>query len=825
MTEALFANEKLAQRDRLVISEIHYHPADPTDAELVVNPALTASDFEFLEFLNTSSEAINLAGMHITSGVEFEFPVAEPSILAAGQRLVVVNDLQAFELRYGTGLGVAGEFDGNLSNSGEQLRVRSRSGEIEFDFTYGDGGDWPALADGVGASLERIEAAGRDADPENWRASTEYGGTPGLPGGGIAADVIINEVLSNSDAGNPDLIELYNRSALPVDIGGWWITDQQENLSRGVLPPGSTIAPGGYLVFDQDEFGFGLSADAGEQLILTATDPSSGEPIRFADVVEFAAAEVEVSLGRQLDGDPDRPFVSLVGQTFGAANTPPVSDTIRITEIFYNAAWLNETFADGTADDFTVASGDFLVSDGVYEGRPSAGDPLAVADQIGGLPNAFKIEAALQVPVATAFQRNAAVVFDFQSTSNFKFGLLDADAGQWQLGQQSGGSWTVFAAAAEKLVPGQDYSVTVEIHDTEARLLVGGVEKLRHDYLNDLTDGVVGVASDDGEFQLDRFTVDPLDDAQYEFVEIANATDAAIDVSGWRLNDAIDFTFASGAVIPAGGVLLAVGIDPADTTAATRFRDRFGLDSSVELVGPYRGRLDNAGEQLVLSRPANPAAAGSGQLTVDIVPYDDRAPWPQSADHGERSLQLSDLVDFGFGSLPTSWFAAEPTPGTVQLAPVLPGDADGDGVVDGNDFLAWQGGFGTAVGATREIGDFNGDGAVNGDDFLIWQSNFGATAGTGSSVTAGPLHSRQDADRKPTRSELPAHANPHAPRDALFATIGSTLGESLRSPATRLRFPISPRATGWRSEPLLSSAKTEVYTGFPPKTVASAHRL
>ncbi|MCC7084413.1 MAG: RHS repeat protein, partial [Pirellulales bacterium] len=51
------------------------------------------------------------------------------------------------------------------------------------------------------------------------------------------------------------------------------------------------------------------------------------------------------------------------------------------------------------------------------------------------------------------------------------------------------------------------------------------------------------------------------------------------------------------------------------------------------------------------------------------------------------------------------------------------GDANGDGYVDGSDFIAWQTNFNTASGGTWDMGDFNGDGSVDGSDFVIWQTN------------------------------------------------------------------------------------------------------
>jgi hypothetical protein len=60
------------------------------------------------------------------------------------------------------------------------------------------------------------------------------------------------------------------------------------------------------------------------------------------------------------------------------------------------------------------------------------------------------------------------------------------------------------------------------------------------------------------------------------------------------------------------------------------------------------------------------------------------------------------------------------------------GDFDKDGDVDGDDFLAWQGGFGTASGALKSDGDYDNDGDVDGDDFLGWQDEFGSPGEGGS---------------------------------------------------------------------------------------------
>ena len=65
-------------------------------------------------------------------------------------------------------------------------------------------------------------------------------------------------------------------------------------------------------------------------------------------------------------------------------------------------------------------------------------------------------------------------------------------------------------------------------------------------------------------------------------------------------------------------------------------------------------------------------------------------------------------------------------------------DFDFDGDVDGNDFLAWQVGFGTSCcTATKRDGDYDNDGDVDGDDFLGWQVEY-PSPGTGNGSGAVP---------------------------------------------------------------------------------------
>ncbi len=81
-------------------------------------------------------------------------------------------------------------------------------------------------------------------------------------------------------------------------------------------------------------------------------------------------------------------------------------------------------------------------------------------------------------------------------------------------------------------------------------------------------------------------------------------------------------------------------------------------------------------------------------------------------------------------------------------------DFDGDGDIDGQDFLAWQRGYGTPN-AMKSDGDANGDGNVDGTDYGIWQSNYGAGLSLAASFaggsSSGPLAAALQAEGEPSQ--------------------------------------------------------------------------
>ncbi len=177
-----------------------------------------------------------------------------------------------------------------------------------------------------------------------------------------------------------------------------------------------------------------------------------------------------------------------------------------------------------------------------------------------------------------------------------------------------------------------------------------------------------------------------------EFVELHNLGiepvplfDPEDQANRWRLRGGVDFDFPANTVLAPGGFLLVVSFDPnLEPWAADAFRARFNVDPAVPLLGPFEGRLENAGERIALERPDPPRAAsppGTGQVPyvlVESIRYASAAPWPTGAAATGHSLQR--ICPGTFGDDPLNWQAAAPTAGRTN-APGL-ADADGDGLPD-----------------------------------------------------------------------------------------------------------------------------------------------
>ena len=137
----------------------------------------------------------------------------------------------------------------------------------------------------------------------------------------------------------------------------------------------------------------------------------------------------------------------------------------------------------------------------------------------------------------------------------------------------------------------------------------------------------------------------------FEMIELRNTSASAVSLAGWQL-DGFGVVFPAGTSIAANGLLLAVADDPA------AFRTRHSVPAAVPIVAAT-GSLDDGGEPIALQRPST--ATLGAFISLESVRYNDKSPWPTTADGSGPSLQRISAAALALE--PTNWQGQGLTPG------------------------------------------------------------------------------------------------------------------------------------------------------------------
>ena len=248
----------------LKVSEIMYHPADPTAS--LTN--YSSSDFEFIELQNIGTQTIGLAGIKFTEGIIFDFSDGNVPSLDPGEYVVLIDDQFAFYEKYTNwaDMKIAGEFKGKfflpgaLDNSSEKLTLVDGKGNTIQSFTYED--SWYPQTDGGGYSLTIIDPYAETNSwnsINSWRPSTFPGGTPGfgpvtISGSGLFINefLAINETtITDNFGGFEDWIELLNFDSNTIELSGMFLTDDLSDPTKWSFPD-TNLAAGDFLLLWAD---------------------------------------------------------------------------------------------------------------------------------------------------------------------------------------------------------------------------------------------------------------------------------------------------------------------------------------------------------------------------------------------------------------------------------------------------------------------------------------------------------------------------------------------------------------------------------------------
>ena len=285
--------------------------------EWMANPA---SGSDWFELYNPDANPVALGGLYLsdTPGTPTISQIPPLSFIAGKGFAKISSDGSAAGFNHA---------NFKLSSGGSPIVLTNANGTSVIDsVTFG------AQVRNVSQGRFPDGAATVASFPQS--ASKAY--TNWLPG-----SILINEALANSIPPQVDTIELFNPTGSPVDVSGWWLSDDRFVPQKYQIPAGTIMAAGGYLVLDETQFNptpgatSNFSLDSfGEEITLTAT--AGGVPTGYRAQVSFGTALDGVSFGRIVTANAALEFWPLTARTFGSANAAPAIGPVIINDIHYH---------------------------------------------------------------------------------------------------------------------------------------------------------------------------------------------------------------------------------------------------------------------------------------------------------------------------------------------------------------------------------------------------------------------------------------------------------------------------------------------------------
>jgi len=493
---------------------------------------------------------------------------------------------------------------------------------------------------------------------------------------------------NTNDQDNFEYLEVKNIGAAPLNVNRYRLRGGVDfHFPNVTLAPGEQAVVVRHLAAFQSRYGSGprvlgsytndnLSND-GERLVLQG---SLREPI-----LDFSY------------DDSWHPVTDGAGFSLQIVNDVAATDTWGLKTSWRPSGTLQGT--PGAADSGAVSLATIYVNEALTDTDPLLGDaielynPTVDAVNVGGwvLTDNFNTPKKFVIPSGTTIPANGYLVF-YQSNS---FGL-DANSFGGTNGfalSSKGEEVYVFSADALGNLTGwaNGYSFGPQASGvTFGRHIISTGKEL---FVTQSTPtlGTANSGPKVGPIVISEINYHPPDiqgirdtfDNDFdEYIELQNISGASVPLydplnlaNTWRLRDAVDFTFPTGVVMPAGSYVLLVSFDPSNSADLEEFRNNNGVPAGTPIYGPWNGQLDNSSDGIELVQPDLPDPVGTptagfvAYILADKVAYQDTLPWPTGLPDG-LGAALGRVNTSAYGNDPANWRTAPKTPG----APLPTGD-------------------------------------------------------------------------------------------------------------------------------------------------------
>ena len=284
--------------------------ADQRFNEWMSNPV---SGNDWFELFNAGSQPVSLSGLYLsddpTISGRTNFQIAPLSFIGA-------QGFVKFEADNDPGQG-RHHVNFELDSQGEALLLSDASLNVIDAVYFG--------AQAAGVSTGRLPDGA--ANFVSFTATPTPDASNYLP----LTNALINEVLSHTDPPLEDAIELYNPTDSPVNIGGWFLSDDAADFKKFRIPDGTELPANGFKVFYEQELNggagslvpFTFDSAHGDQAYLSEAD-AGGALTGYRSVVQFGASANGVSFGRYVTSI-GADFVAMSRHTFGVSNPSSVT--------------------------------------------------------------------------------------------------------------------------------------------------------------------------------------------------------------------------------------------------------------------------------------------------------------------------------------------------------------------------------------------------------------------------------------------------------------------------------------------------------------------
>jgi hypothetical protein len=451
-------------------------------------------------------------------------------------------------------------------------------------------------------------------------------------------------------------VELINRSASLVDLGGWSLSDNP--LTPGEHPLSDGVVPGG--TRSEMLSGFQIDNDGDAVYLFDATNT-------LRDSIVFGPLPEGYSLARA--GAPAA--WQLCHATPGSVPNLParMSDSSQIV--------INE----------------WLVSGGIrYE------------DDWVELANLATFPASLTGMVLTDARFGEHVAFpplSFIAGNGFVKLIADGDtnAGPNHLSFRMDGltEELILLSAAGAELDHVRYFPQLE-GVSQGRVPSGGVGG--YGFFTLATAGAANGTDDPGYanavnilngLRITEIMYNPAGGNNFEFIELTNTGSVTLDLSGVDFYNGIDFIFPSGFTLAAGAEVVLV-------RNLTAFQSRYGV--ALNVAGQYSGALDNSGEELALRLPS--------PWDANVLWFRYESTWYNTNASGYSLTLVSNATPIGDFEQRQSWDAGTQMHGTPDSW--VPG-------VD-PDLSAWLAGHGLTM--ADILLDTDRDGLTNALEYSLY---------------------------------------------------------------------------------------------------------